>query len=469
MMNNIQFYGAAQTVTGSKHLVTTSSGTKILLDCGLFQGMVSNRDTLNRDFGFAPHEIDYVILSHAHIDHCGLLPRLVKLGFRGVIFATPATISLAELMLLDSAYIQNEDLRHVNKRRTKRGETPLEALYDPDDVNRTIQLMEPVDYEETLQVNEEFSFRFTDAGHLLGSAAVHLTLKNAHQKETRLTFTGDIGRYNDQILRQPQEFEQCDVLVCESTYGNRKHPESSHAEQQLLEIIRRTCVEQKGRLIIPAFSVDRTQDIVFILDKFANKGMLPNIKIYVDSPLSVKATEVIRRHEECFNDRFLQYIHKDPDPFGFKNLVYITDVNKSKAINTSKEPCVIISASGMAEAGRVKHHIANNINNPDNTILLVGYCTPESLGGRLKAGNEVVRIFGENYEVKAGVEVMDYFSAHGDYTEILRYLKHLNPGKVKQTFLVHGDPDAQEELKQRLEEKGFSNIHIPALGETFNL
>jgi metallo-beta-lactamase family protein len=468
-MTKIQFYGAARTVTGSKHLITTATGTRILLDCGMFQGMIYNREELNRHFGFAPHEIDYVVLSHAHIDHCGLLPRLVKQGFRGVIFATPATISLSELMLLDSAYIQNEDLKHVNKRRAKRGEDMLEPLYDEEDVSRTLSLMEPVEYDELLEVDEEFSLRFTDAGHLLGSASVHLQLKESNGETRRITFSGDIGRYNDQILRQPQTFDQCDVLICESTYGNRQHPKPQQAEQQLLDIIKRTCVEQKGRLIIPAFSVDRTQDIVFILDKFANMGKLPNIRIYVDSPLSVKATGVIRSHEECFNDTFLEYIRKDPDPFGFKNLVYVSDVTRSKAINNTKEPCVIISASGMAEAGRVKHHIANNIANPNNTILLVGYCTPESLGGRLKAGNQVVRIFGENHEVKARVEVMDYFSAHADYTEILRYLKHLDASKVKQTFLVHGEPDAQEALKERLEKKGFSNIHIPSLGEEANV
>lgn len=468
-MTTIRFYGAAQTVTGSKHLITTDTGKKILLDCGMFQGMVDNRNELNRVFGFAPYELDYVVLSHAHIDHSGLLPRLVKLGFRGVIFATPATISLCEAMLLDSAYIQNEDLAHVNRRRARRGEEPLEALYDIEDVERTLDLMTPVEYDELLRIEPGISLLFTDAGHLLGSAAVHLTLKESSGKKLKITFSGDIGRYNDQILRQPERFAQCDVLICESTYGNRKHPEPVNMENQLLAIIRRTCVEQKGRVIIPAFSVDRTQDIVYILEKFANRNMLPNVRIYVDSPLSVKATEIIRRHQECFNEEFLRYMQKDPEPFAFKNLVYITDVNKSKAINASNEPCVIISASGMAEAGRVKHHIANNIGNPDNTILMVGYCTPESLGGRLKAGHEVVRIFGEDYPVKARVESMDYFSAHADCEEVLKYLEHLAPSKVRKTFLVHGEPDAQEALKEKLEQAGYRHIYIPAMAEEFTL
>lgn len=468
-MATIQFYGAAQVVTGSKHLITTAHGKKLLLDCGLFQGRLDNRDEMNRHFGFAPHDLDYVILSHAHIDHSGLLPRLVKEGFRGIIFATPATISLCEIMLMDSAYIQKEDLRYVNKRRTKRGEPAIDALYDILDVEKTLDLMVPVEYEETIKIDEDITLTFTDAGHLLGSAAVHVDVKCKKGKKTKITFTGDIGRYNDQILRSPQPFRQCDVLICESTYGNRLHPKATDLELQLLNVIRETCVEKKGKLIIPAFSVDRTQDLIYMLDQFANQGLLPTIKVFVDSPLSVKATTVIRKHEECFNESFLEYLRKDPDPFGFKDLTYVSDVNQSKAINTIKEPCIIISASGMAEAGRIKHHIANNIQNPNNTILMVGYCTPESLGGRLKAGATEVKIFGEMYPVKAKVVNMDYFSAHADYEEIKQFLKHQKPAKVKQVFLVHGEIEAQQSLKTKLEEVGYTNIAIPKMGEQFNI
>lgn len=468
-MSEIQFYGAARVVTGSKHLITTAHGKKILLDCGLFQGRLDNRDEMNRHFGFAPHDLDYVILSHAHIDHSGLLPRLVKQGFRGIIFATPATISLCEIMLMDSAYIQKEDLRYVNKRRINRGEEQIEALYDIEDVEQTLDLMVPVEYEEEIKIDKDISLCFTDAGHLLGSAAVHLDINDGKGQKTKITFTGDIGRFNDQILRPPQPFRQCDVLICESTYGNRLHPTPPDIEQQLLQVIKETCVQQKGKLIIPAFSVDRTQDLVYMLDKFANKGLLPPIKVFVDSPLSVKATSVIRRHEECYNDEFLAYLQKDPDPFGFKNLTYVSEVNQSKAINDIKEPCIIISASGMAEAGRIKHHIANNILNPKNTILIVGYCTPESLGGRLKAGEKQVRVFGEMYDVKARVIAMDYFSAHADYAEILKFLKHQKPAKIKKIFLVHGEPDAQNSLKTKLEEQGYKHIYIPAQGESHSL
>lgn len=466
-MNTIQFYGAAQTVTGSKHLITTSHGKKILLDCGLFQGRMTNKEELNREFGFTPHDIDYVILSHAHIDHTGLLPRLVKKGFRGIIFATPATISLCELMLMDSAHIQKEDLRYINKRRAKKGEGEIEALYDQLDVEKTLDLMVPVEYEEVLKIDKDITLTFTDAGHLLGSAAINLDLSNGKGKKTKLTFTGDIGRFNDQILRPPQPFRQCDILICESTYGNRTHPIAPDIEKELLEVITTTCVKNKGKLIIPAFSVDRTQDLIFMLDKFANKGLLPPVKVFVDSPLSVKATAVIRKHEECYNDSFLDYLHKDPDPFGFNDLTYVSDVNQSKAINDIKEPCIIISASGMAEAGRIKHHIANNVGNPKNTILMVGYCTPESLGGKLKAGEKQVRIFGEPYDVRARVVNMDYFSAHADYIEILHFLKHQKNNKVNQVFLVHGEIEAQLALKNTLTGIGFKQVDIPKHGELF--
>jgi metallo-beta-lactamase family protein len=462
----IQFMGAAQYVTGSKHLITTESGTRILLDCGLIQGRMEGKNDLNRHFGFNPHDVDYLILSHAHIDHSGLIPRLVKEGFRGIIFAHPATISLCEIMLMDSAHIQMEDLKRVNKRRANREEKPLEALYDMDDVERALDLMQSVGYDEHVKIDKELSFHFTDAGHLLGSCAVHLDI-NEKGKRTKLTFTGDIGKYGDPILRDPQPFRQCDVLICESTYGDRLHPKIKDSEAELLSIVNQTCVEQKGKLIIPAFSVDRTQELVYALDQMANENKLPNIKVYVDSPLSVKATAVIRKHEECYNEAFVNYINADPNPFGFKNLIYVSDVEQSKAINDSTEPCIIISASGMAEAGRVKHHISNNIENPNCTILLVGYCTPESLGGQLKAGKAQVRIFGDEKKVKASVRSLDYYSSHADYEEIFQYLHSQNKKKIKKIFLVHGEKAVQDIFKSTFEVKGYSNIFIPAWGDQY--
>ncbi len=465
----VQFFGAAQMVTGSKHLITTAKGTKILLDCGLIQGKLSNREDLNRNFGFNPAELDYLILSHAHIDHSGLIPRLVKKGFRGLIFCTPATKSLCEIMLADSAHIQNDDLKYINKRRARKKEPPIECLYDIRDVEESIKMMIEVGYDEHLKIDNEITLCLTDAGHLLGSAIINLDIKAGNRKKIRLTFSGDIGRYNDPILRDPQPFRQCDYLICESTYGNRLHPKAIDAENELLGIVKHTCVVNKGKLIIPAFSVDRTQEIIYLLENASNEGLLPDIRVYVDSPLSVKATHIIQEHQECYRPEFIEFLQNDEHPFEFRNLVYITDPEESKALNSSKEPCIIISASGMAEAGRVKHHIKNNIENSRNTILLVGYCTPESLGGRLKNGEPSVHIFGEEYPVKAEVKSIDYYSAHADYIEILKLLQCQSPKKIKRIFLVHGEPTAQISLKERLKEKGFSHISIPETGDQFEL
>jgi metallo-beta-lactamase family protein len=461
----IQFFGAAQMVTGSKHLITTPKGTKILLDCGLVQGKMTNKENMNQFFAFDPREIDYVILSHAHIDHSGLLPKLVKDGFNGLIFCTPATKSLCEIMLLDSAFIQNADLKFINKRRKKKGLAEIESLYDEQDVNQTLKLMQELDYEHHLKIDKEINLHFTDVGHLIGSAAVHLDIAIGNRKRTKITFTGDIGRYKDPILRDPQAFRQCDYLICESTYGDRLHPTELDAEKELLNIIRHTCIEKKGKLIIPAFSVDRTQEIIFTLDKAVNEGTMPNIKVFVDSPLSVKATNIMRKHQECYRAEFVEYVSKDSDPFGFKNLTYISDVEKSIALNSLNEPCIIISASGMAEAGRIKHHIMNNIENPKNTILLVGYATPESLAGKLKNGDTRVRIFGDEFNVNAEVKHLGYYSAHGDYSEMIKWLACQNKKKIKEVFLVHGELKTQLSFKEKLEQVGFHNISIPHTGE----
>jgi len=465
----IQFFGAAQMVTGSKHLITTPNGVKILLDCGLVQGKMTNKEDMNQHFGFNPMDLDYVILSHAHIDHSGLLPKLVKEGFNGIIFCTPATKSLCEIMLLDSAFIQNSDLKFINKRRRKKGLADLESLYDEQDVYQTLQLMQELDYDQHLKIDKEINLHFTDVGHLIGSAAVHLDISLGNRKKTKITFTGDIGRYKDPILRDPQAFRQCDYLICESTYGDRLHPAEIDAEAELLEIIRHTCVEKKGKLIIPAFSVDRTQEIIYALDKAENEGILPNIKVFVDSPLSIKATQVMRKHAECYREEFVEYVSRDSDPFGFKNLTYISDVNKSKALNNLAEPCIIISASGMAEAGRIKHHIMNNIENPKNTILMVGYATPESLAGKLKNGEKRVRIFGEEFNVKAEVKYLGYYSAHADYNEMINWLKCQNKKKIKEVFLVHGEAETQQSFKEKLEKTGYPKVYIPHTGEGITL
>ncbi|MEI7585679.1 MBL fold metallo-hydrolase [Runella sp.] len=461
----IQFFGAARRVTGSKHLITTEKGTKILLDCGMFQGI--NTQDLNQNFGFDPKEVDFLVLSHAHIDHSGLLPRLVRKGFKGPIYCTIPTADLCNIMLLDSAFIQQKDLERINERRKRKGEEEIELLYDENDVRQTLQLLVPVEYHQDFWLNQdEVKVRFTDTGHILGSAAVHLTIKDKGV-EKQVTFSGDVGRLNDKILRSPEAFPQADVIICESTYGNRLHEPEPDMKAHLLRVVRDTCVTRGGKLIIPAFAIDRTQELIYALDQLANEGLLPRLKVFIDSPLAVKSTAIMRKNDEYFNPDILEYIEKDGDAFDFPNLFYVSDVEQSKAINNLKEPCVIISASGMAEAGRIKHHIKNNILDPDNMIMLVGYCSPDSLGGALKRGDAEVKIFGETFSVRARVEVMDSFSAHADYTELIQFLKCQDPRQVKTLFLVHGEYENQIAFKQKLEAEGFRNIEIPEQGQGF--
>lgn len=462
----IQFYGAAQRVTGSKHLITTNKGTKILLDCGLFQGIGTTE--LNLHFGFDPKEVDFLILSHAHIDHTGLVPRLVRKGFKGTIYATPATKDLCEIMLMDSAHIQEKDLERINKRRIGRNEEPYELLYNADDVEAALKLFKTVDYHTPFYLEEGVRVEYFDAGHLLGSAGIYLTFEEEHHNKT-LFFTGDIGRPNDKILRSPEPFPQADYILCESTYGNRLHEPEADMKTHLLRIVYQTCIEKKGKLLIPAFAVDRTQELIYALDQLAHEGLLPKIPVYVDSPLSVKATMVMKNNEECFNPEILAYVKHDGDAFNFENLHYISDVMESKALNDSKQPCIIISSSGMAEAGRIKHHIKNNVEKPSTTILLVGYCSPGSLGAALKTKPAEVRIFGETFKVRADIEIMDSFSAHADYKEMMHHLSCQDTSKVKKLFLVHGEIDTQLIFKNRLNSMGFHDIQIPAQGESFDL
>ncbi len=462
----IDFFGAAQRVTGSKHLLTTIHGTKILLDCGLTQGIGTTEENLH--FGFKPKEVDFLVLSHAHIDHSGLIPRLVKKGFRGTIYCTEGTKDLCEIMLLDSAHIQEKDLERVNKRRQKRNEEPYELLYDADDVALALTLFKTIEYETPFTIEPGIQVTFYDAGHLLGSAGVHIRFEEFGTTRA-LFFTGDIGRPNDKILRSPVPFPQVDYIICESTYGNKIHEAEPDMKKHLLDIVLHTCVEKRGKLIIPAFAVDRTQEIIYALDQLSHEGKLPNLPVYIDSPLSVKATMVIKSNENCFNPEILDYIKHDGDAFNFNNLHYISDVNDSKALNDSHEPCVIISSSGMAEAGRIKHHIANNIEKKSTTILIVGYCSPDSLGAILKNKPKQVKIFGEPHDVKAEIAVMDSFSAHADYQEIISYLNCQNPLLVKKIFLVHGEIDNQIAFKNHLKDAGFLNVFIPKKFDTFDL
>ena len=456
----IAFHGAAQTVTGSKHLVTLDNGKKILLDCGMFQGMGDQTDELNKDFGFNASDVDYVILSHAHIDHCGLLPKLVKDGYAGKIFATPATKDLASILMEDSAGIQENDIKFVNKRLALEGLPYAQPLYTTLDALAAADRFETVEYDTWFTIDENISFSYTDAGHIIGSAAVHLRITE-NGKQTRITFSGDVGRYRDIILKSPAPFEQADYILIESTYGNTLHEQFHPTTDALLEWIENTCLKKKGKLIMPAFSVGRTQEILYALNLLSLENKLPAVDYYVDSPLSTKATEILKRYPQYFNESIQEVLKTDKDPFDFPGLKFTKSVDDSKRLNYIKDACVIISASGMAEAGRVKHHISNNIENSRNSILLTGYCEPHSLGGRLKNGDKEVRIFGQWHQVNAEVGQIRSMSAHGDYNDLLHFLACQDATKVKKVFLVHGEPDVQKDFRQKVLDKGFKNVDIP--------
>jgi metallo-beta-lactamase family protein len=464
----IKFLGAAREVTGSKHLIITQSGRRILLDCGMYQGKGLETDSLNRKLGFNPAEIDYLILSHAHIDHSGLIPYIYKLGFRGSIICTSATRDLCSVMLADSGSIQEHDTRTFNKKRAWKGLEPVEALYTKDDALEVMQLFIGIAYNRPYVVDRDISVEFTHTGHMLGGGVANLVIKEGDRTH-RIAYTGDIGRPVNRILAPPKPFPQADYLITEATYGDRLHHDNIHAEKELLRVIHKTCVEKKGKLIIPSFSVGRTQDIVYTLNNFYNEGRLPRIDIYVDSPLAVNATEIFRLHPECFNRNILEIMERDPDPFGFNSLHYIKMAEDSKKLNKITKPVVIISASGMMEAGRVKHHLANSISDPKNTVLAVGYCAPRTLGARLLRGEKEISIHGNHYLVKADIERIDSYSGHGDYKEMAEFLLCQDAGAIKQTFLVHGELEAQTKYRDYLETRGFSNIHIPDVGQEFGI
>lgn len=464
----ISFHGAARTVTGSKHIIHINPDKKILLDCGMFQGMGKETLSLNMEFGFDPAELDMVIISHAHIDHTGLLPKLVKEGFQGKIYCTEATAALAEVLLRDSAFIQENDVRHINKRHAEQGKPPVEALYNVQDAIKVFPLFETVSMNKWLKIDQQVSLMYTEAGHILGSACVHLKLTE-NGKTVNLTFSGDIGRYGDPLLKSPEPFPQADFIIMESTYGNKAHPLTQSIPDILLSEIEATCLQKKGKLIIPAFSVGRTQELLYALNQLELENRLPKLSYYVDSPMSVTTTRVVKQFPELYNNKVQDVLKHDSDPFMFKGLLMIEDVEVSKALNFKNEPCVIISASGMAEAGRVKHHIANNIEDPKNTILIVGYCEPQSLGGRLRNGDKEVNIFGQSHAVNADVTVVESLSAHGDYNEMSQWLACQDPKLVRKVFLVHGDYEEQIAFSQRLQKKGFLDIEIPNRHQTIGL
>ncbi len=462
----LTFWGAAQTVTGSLHMLEFA-GRRVFLDCGLFQGRRSEARRWNREFPADPKSVDAVLLSHAHIDHSGLLPRLYRQGFRGPVFTTDATRDLCASMLPDSAHIQKKDAEWVNRRERRRGDRRVVPLYTADDANGVLELFESVDYGTPFRALPGLEVTYRDAGHILGSAT--MTLEIAESGRTvKLGFTGDVGRGDRPILRDPQPMDDCDYLISESTYGGKVHAPPEQAKARLAEVVGATA-HRGGKVIIPAFAVGRTQELVHRLDQLTNEGRLPPIPVFVDSPLAVNVTDVFRRHPECYDAELLEYMQSDPDPFGFARLSYIRDVEDSKRLNGSRLPMVIISASGMAEAGRVLHHLRNNVEDEKNTIMMVGYCAPHTLGRRLIERRDEVKIFGRPYALRAEVEVMNAYSAHADEPELVRFIGHLDADRLRTVFLVHGDEERQVALTDALGAVGYPDVRRPERGEVVEL
>ena len=460
----VTFWGAAQTVTGSMHLLQANGG-KFLLDCGLFQGPRVEARQRNRNFPFDPRDIDAVVLSHAHIDHCGNLPNLVNQGFRGPIYCTPATHDLAAVMLADSAKIQEEDAAYLNRKR-ERGQPPVEPLYDRRDVYRCARLMQPVAYDRPFDLGHGLRLLLVDAGHVLGSAMVSLTIAS-NGRDYRLTFTGDLGRKGIPILRDPEPIPPCGTLISESTYGGRTHPAPTQLADKLAEVVQRT-VARGGKVLIPAFSLGRTQTIVYFLHQLFDSGKLPVLPVFVDSPLAMAATEVFRMHPECFNEETALLLQDDPDLFGRKRVHYITCVEESKELNDRRDPCVIIAASGMCESGRILHHLKHNIEDARTTILIVGYQAANTLGRRLVEKHPEVRFLDHWYKVNAEVVVMNGFSCHADQNELLEAVAPL-VGQTRRVCLVHGEPGPAEALRQALLARGFAEAIAPERGQTVAL
>ena len=457
----ISFHGAARTVTGTKHLITLQNNEQILLDCGMFQGLGPSTDDLNAAFGFDPKLVSILLLSHAHIDHSGLIPKLVKEGFNGKILCTEPTRDLTEILLFDSAEIQTYETDFINKKRSARNLPPYEPLYTTEDVTTAMQLFQVVPYNEWNEITQGFSLCFTNTGHLVGSAAIHLKIQE-NGKEINFTFSGDVGRQRSVLLQPPASFEQADYLILESTYGDKYHDPTFNTVDTLLKWIKETCLKKGGKLIIPDFSVGRTQELLYALNQLSLEKRLPELNYFIDSPLSQKATEVIKKHTDCFNDRLQHVLRIDDDPFHFEGLKYVESVEDSRKLVAYQEPCVIISASGTADAGRVRHHIDSCLANAANTILMAGYCGPQSLGGQLLTGVPEIELFGDACAVHAEIGQLSGMSAHADSDELCQFLSCQDSEKVKQVFLVHGEYSVQQEFAAKLERKGFQNVVIPA-------
>ena len=432
---HIHFFGATRTTTGSMYLLEIN-GKRLLLECGLFQGRRDESIERNRTFPFNPRHLDAVVLSHAHIDHCGNLPNLCAKGYDGNIYCTFATRDLASIMLADSAAIQRDDAEFVSKKRARRGLPPVEPLYSAEDAEKAVRQFVAINYDRPFPVLDGVAVTFRDAGHILGSAQVVLDVRE-NGRSFRHLFSGDVGRGDDDILRDPEPVGDVDYLQVESTYGGREHAPKVNANAQVGQLVKQT-LDRNGKVIIPSFSVGRTQQIVYTLHQLALAGQLPKVPVFVDSPLSVNATEIYRLHPECFNDSIYKFLREKENPFGMENLTYIRESAQSRKLNDLKDPAIIISASGMAEAGRIRHHLKNNIGDPKNLVLFVGYCAEHTLGAQILAHQNPVNIFGEPYEVRSQIASIDSFSGHADRNELRRYVEAMT-GSFRKICVVHGE------------------------------
>ena len=456
----INFHGAAHTVTGSQHLLEIN-GQRLLLDCGLYQGKRQEMYARNLNFAYDPNKVDAVILSHAHIDHCGNLPNLVQAGYAGPVYATHATVDLAAIMMADSGRIQESDAEFVNKKRLARGEQPIEPLYTEADALKAVELLRGVRYDDAFEPVPGVLARFVEAGHILGSAAISLEVEERGRK-IRFWFSGDIGRYNLPLLRDPVLPVVADYLLMECTYGDRSHNDSTVAFEKFREVVKRT-VLRGGKLIIPAFAVGRTQEIVYHLNIMMHDGEVPRVPVFVDSPLAVNASKIFKNHPECFDEETRQFILGSRHPaLDFQMLTYIQSVEESKALNFRKEPMVIISASGMAETGRILHHLKNNVEDAKNTVCIVSWQAPDTLGRRLADGEKQVRIFGEVYNRRAEVAVINGLSGHAGQDLLIRYAVNVKD-TAKKVFLVHGEEKQAGILMGKLREQNMREVYYPEL------
>ena len=467
----LQFWGAAQTVTGSMHMVE-ANGHRLLLDCGMSQGRRQEANKLNSEFPFDVKGIDAVVLSHAHLDHSGKLPLLVKNGFSGSIFSTSATRDLCSAMLADSASLQEMDAKYVNRQNEKQGLPFIKPLYTMHDVANAMRLFQTVEFRRPLEILPGIRMTFRNAGHILGSASVALEIaedRGSEKKVTTLAFTGDLGRKGAAVVQDPETIERADVLITESTYGGRSHGPMNEARKNLARVVSQTA-NNGGLLIIPAFAVGRTQDVVYHLHELMESKEIPSMPVYVDSPLATNITEIFRQHPECFDEETEQLLMQDGgrDPFGFYMLKYTHSTEESKKLNDIRRPAIIISASGMCEGGRVLHHLRRNIGDPKTTVLFVGFQAENTLGRKLLRGDKTARIYGEEYQVRARMEAIDGYSAHADEGELLDFIAAI-PNKPQHVFVVHGEPDATAAMAAGLARLGIENVTIPERGERFEV